>query len=69
MNYSEDTVYQNWSLGPYKIKFTGDFKKDSELLNQQNIQFLKQRLQKIDPVCDYERRKIENLEKVIKNKK
>jgi hypothetical protein len=69
MNYSEDTIYQNWSLGPYKIEVTGDFKKDSELLNQKNIQFLKQRLQKIDPVCEYERRKIENLENVIKNKK
>ena len=69
MNYSEDTIYQDGSIGPNKIKYTGDFKKDSELINQKNIEFLKQRLQKINPVCDYERRKIENLENVIKNKK
>ena len=66
MEYSEDSLHQDWSIGPKKIITTGNFEKDFDAMKQRDLEFLKERQKKMDPTYSFERKKIENLEKLLK---
>ena len=56
MEYSEDSIDQDWSIGPKKIICTGNFTKDFEAMKQRDLELLKERQKKMNPIYGSERK-------------
>lgn len=55
MEYSEDSLEQDWSIGPKKIICTGDFKQDLEAMKQRDLELLKERRKKMNQIYGFEK--------------
>jgi hypothetical protein len=56
MEYSEDSLQQDWSIGPKKIVCTGNFTKDFEAMKQRDLELLKERRKKMNHIYGSERK-------------
>jgi hypothetical protein len=55
MEYSEDSIDQDWSIGPKKIICTGNFTQDLETMKQRDLELLKERRKKMNHIYGSEK--------------
>ena len=55
MEYSEDSIDQDWSIGPKKIISTGNFTQDLETMKQRDLELLRERQKKMNPIYSCEK--------------
>lgn len=58
MEYSEDSLNQDWSIGPKKIICTGNFTQDFEAMKQRDLELVKERQKKMNHIYGSENRKL-----------